>query len=276
MLASVVPDREPIERNVGDRGSPPTRTLGTMVRPRLGFAAALMLTLALSACAEASPPSGVPSSGPDQPIDLRYTCGGFSFGAGLLDVGPGTDELANDPAAAALRAHLAGGGPDIDFLPDTGWHRTGQDARTAEFVAVGGDIGVIAVSLENVGGGWKVTGWGDCQPRLELADGLGPAEWAFDSTQPQPGPATQVFDALVTEMNCNSGQPADGRIVGPRIVVRTEDVLVIFAVRPRPGGQRCPSNPSTRVTVDLGEPLGQRVLLDGGRLPPGDPTKPRF
>jgi hypothetical protein len=50
----------------------------------------------------------------------------------------------------------------------------------------------------------------------------------------------------------------------------------MFAVRPLPGGQDCPSNPPTRVTIDLGQPLGDRTLLDGGRLPPGDPAQPRF
>jgi len=153
---------------------------------------------------------------------------------------------------------------------------TGMDGRLAEFVSVGRDLGMKSVSLENGATGWKVTGWGECQPRVVLPNGLGPAEWAFDPEQPKPGPATQVFDVLVTELSCNSGQPADGRIVGPQIVKSADTVLLIFAVRPRPGGHTCPSNPSTSVKVDLGEPLGDRKLLDGGRLPPGDPTAPRF
>jgi hypothetical protein len=36
--------------------------------------------------------------------------------------------------------------------------------------------------------------------------------------------------------------------------------------------QSCQGNPATRVVVDPGKPLGDRQLLDGGRLPPGDPT----
>jgi len=75
---------------------------------------------------------------------------------------------------------------------------------------------------------------------------------------------------------CSRPLTPAGRIVGPQIVKSADTVLVIFAVRPRPGGQTCPSNPSTRIRVDLGEPLGERTLLDGGRLPPGDPTQPRF
>ena len=107
--------------------------------------------------------------------------------------------------------------------------------------------------------------------------GLGAAEWTFDPAQPKPDATTQVFDALVTEMSCNSGQPADGRIVGPQIVKTAETVLLTFAIRPRSGDfQTCPSNPSTRIRADLGEPLGNRTLLDGGRVPPGDPTQPLF
>ena len=257
-----------------------------MTRRRLTLAAVIALALTLGACGEAVPPSETSSldatatDAPFEALDLRYTCGAFPFEPGLLTAGPGDDEQADDPVAAALRAHLAGVGPDIDFLPDTGWHLAGKDAQNAEFVTVGGDLGmkvVVVSNGENGSDGWKVTGWGQCQPRLQLPTGLGSAEWAFDPAQPKPDATTQVFDAMVTEMSCNSGQPADGRIVGPQIVKSADTVLVIFAVRPRPGDfQTCPSNPSTRIRVDLGEPLGERELLDGGRLPPGDPTQPRF
>jgi hypothetical protein len=250
-----------------------------MTRRVLTLGSLIALALSVIACGSTAP-SNRASSAESSPgidaLDLRYKCGAFPFGPELLNAGPGSAEQADNPAAAALRAHLAGSGPDFDFLPDTGWHLTGMDARVAEFVQVGGDLGMRTVSLENGPDGWQVTGWGDCQPRIDLALGLGPAEWAFDLAQARPGPATQVFDALVMEMSCNSGEPADGRIVGPQIVSSAETVLVIFATRPRPGAQACPSNPPTRVRVDLGEPLGDRTLLDGGRLPPGDPAKPRF
>lgn len=256
-----------------------------MTRRLLTFGSAISLALAITACGNVVPPSGgssSPSGGaasPDAsaaigPNDLRYTCGLFPFEAGLLTAGPGNAEQANAPAAGHLRAFLAGEGPDFDFLPDVGWHLTGMDAGRAEFVTVGGDLRIFVVSMKNGVEGWQVTNYGDCQPRIQLAADLGAAEWAFDPAQPRPDATTQVFDALVTEMSCNSGQPADGRVVGPQIVTSADRVLVIFAVRPRPGIHDCPSNPSTRIKVDLGEPLGERKLLDGGRLPPGDPAQP--
>jgi hypothetical protein len=255
--------------------------------PSIRRAAAIVLGLGLlvAACdpaaappaaSEASPSSATASAipGVGDPLDLRYTCGAFPFAPGLLSAGAGNDEQADTAAAAALRAHLALEGPDFDSLPDRGWHLAGTDARSAEFVTVDGDL-VKSVVVANGADGWKVSGWGECQPRIHLPAGLGAAEWTFDPAQAKPGPATQVFDALVTELSCNSGQPADGRIVGPQIVKSADTVLVIFAVTPRPGTHDCQSNPPTRAMFDLGEPLGERGLFDGGRFPPGDPAVPR-
>ncbi len=259
---------------------------------------ATLLIIVLAACSVPVPiqspsatPTAIPSNAPsDAPsdestesvaetppvdaTDLRFSCGGLPFASDLLTGPPGTDEQAADPAAAALRAHLSSGGAEVDFLPATGWYLVAKDGPVAEYIALDDRGGVVSVSLELQGSTWHVTGWGQCQPRAVLGPGLGPAEWAFDPAQPRPDASTQVFDALVTELSCNSGQPADGRIVGPEIIRTADQVLVIFAVRPRPGAHDCPSNPSTRVRVDLGEPVGERALLDGGRFPPGDPSEP--
>jgi hypothetical protein len=244
---------------------------------RAAVALLAAVVLAVAACGSTPGSSGDPSSGQAvQPVDLRYTCGQFPFGPELLVAGPGTAETGPSDAAAALRAHLAGDGPDFDFLPDTGWHLVGATDRLAEFVAVGPGVEMSYVSAELNAAGWQVSGWGQCQPRIVLAAGLGAAAWTFDPDAPLPGPETRVLDVLVIELACNSGEPADGRIVGPSIVASADLVLVVFAVRPRPGAHNCPSNPATRVTIDLGAPLGQRALLDGGQLPFGDPTEPRF
>ncbi len=248
------------------------------------------VAVVVAACGAPAPPIGSPIATPAgaepteavspspsvDPSALRYTCGGFPFAPDLLEAGPGSDELADTPIAAALRAHLSEQGPDFDFLPDMGWRLIGVDGAKAEFIAVRADGNLAQVGVGNSSGIWKVSGWGDCNPQIALAPGLGNAVWVFDPAKPEPDATTQVFDALVTEMSCNSGQPADGRIVGPQIVRTADTVLVVFAVRPRPGGHDCQGNPSTRVTVDLGEPLGDRALLDGGRLPPGDPAIPPF
>lgn len=234
--------------------------------------------LAAGACGNAAVPSGSDSPDGSVPIELaniRYTCGKFPFAIGLLTAGPGNAERADHPAAAALRAHLAGAGPEIASLPDSGWHLAGMTELAAEFVVVDG-AEIETVFVEHPVGGWEVSGWGQCRPLVVLAEGLGAASWAYDPAQPRPGAATQEFDAMVTELACNSGQPAVGRIVGPEIVRTADTILVMFAVRPRGGNQDCPSNPATRARVDLGEPLGERKLLDGGQFPPADPAAPPF
>jgi hypothetical protein len=251
-------------------------------RVTVTFAVALA-ALVLSGCGNAVLPSGgSPSaeaslapapSAAIQANDLRYTCGPFPFAQGLLTAGPGSDEQLGNPAAIALRTHLARKDVDIN-LPNAGWHLTGMDGQSAEFLNDMGDGRVMAVQVSSAGGSWKVEGWGECTPRVALAAGLGAAEWAFDPAQPKPDASTQVFDALVSELSCSGGRPADGRVVGPRIVESADTVLVVFATRPLPGGQDCPGVDPTRIRVDLGEPLGARKLLDGGRLPPGDPAQP--
>ena len=254
-------------------------SIGSGARQFLVRTAIAIASLVLLAGCGPSPGASAgasPTPGDFGADDLQFSCGRFPFGAEILAAPGRNDEDDPNPAAEALRRHLAQPGPDIDFLPDDGWTLAGMDDQLAEFVIVGGDLGMTSVSVENQGGGWKVTGWGGCQPTIVLAKGLGDAEWAWGGPG-IPGPDTQTFDALVTERSCASGRSSAGRVVGPEIVRADEMVLVMFAVRPLPGLTfTCQSNPSTRVPVDLGEPLGDRQLLDGGRLPFGDPTQPRL
>jgi hypothetical protein len=222
-------------------------------------------------------------AGPIPAVDpgaIRYICGRFPFGREVRVV-VRNDELAATPFAAALRKHVARSDMDIDWLPDTGWTLTGQDATGAEFVAIAGSELVMAAVGRVIGpaqepfavDGWVVDSWGGCRPQRVLAAGLGNAQWTIAPGQAI-GPATTRFDALVTETACASGQSSEGRIVGPDVVETGDAILVTFAVR-EPGGetQICQGNPATRVTVTLPEPLGTRNLLDGSTLPPREPVE---
>lgn len=101
----------------------------------------------------------------------------------------------------------------------------------------------------------------------------GPATWSLPSDQ-EIGPETAVFTALVTEVDCASGQSSEGRVVGPDITYGSHDVIITFAVRPLRGdAQECPGNPATPVEVTLSEPLRDRVLIDGGADPPREPSR---
>jgi hypothetical protein len=223
--------------------------------------------------ASGSPPAANVSAVPGELDALRYSCGRFPFEAALITAPARTDEDAPAPFAAALRAHLAIPGPDTDFLPDHGWTLAGADAAGAEYVTLGGELGMKSVSVELGPAGWKVTGWGDCRPRLVLPPGVGDAEWTWGGPG-APGPDTRRFEALVSEMSCAGGQSPLGRILGPDVIATADSVIVIFAVRQLGGAQTCPGIAPTRVAVDLGQALGNRTLLDGGRLPYGDPMVP--
>jgi hypothetical protein len=220
------------------------------------------------------PPSVIPSPAASlAPEDLAYTCGRFPFSPALMTAPKRDDELLDNPAAAALRAHVGPSGVDPLFLPAGGWTMTGMNATSAEFVTVGGELSMKSVSVSKGPSGWKVDGWGDCRPQVVVPTGFGAASWAWGGPG-TPGPATQTFDALVTERSCAGGQSSEGRVAGPQVVASDTKILVIFTVRSLGGLQTCPSNPSTRVHVDLGVPLGTRALLDGGSLPFADPTRP--
>ncbi len=234
--------------------------------------ATLLLVIAGGCAAEATPPARfTPEPSLNVQDELQFSCGRFPFTAALLTAPLGHDEEATSSVAEALRRHLALPDQDINFLPDSGWTLAGIDAAGAEFVTVGGDLGMKSISLENQATGWHVAGWGDCRPNLVLPEGIGTADWTWGSPG-RPGPDTQRFTALVTERACASGRSPEGRIVGPAIVPSGDTLLVMFGVRQMPGAQNCPSNPSFPTEVDLGAPLGDRKLLDGGHLPFGDPT----
>jgi len=232
----------------------------------------LLLGLALAGCGpnESTPP-------PDAGFaveELRYTCGEFGFGTDILDR-EGNAERGNDPASRTLREAVA-----LDpMLPQTGWIQVGRTATRIEYVNVLDTQEMVSVTLVPGGRGWDWEGFGYCQPAAVLGAGIEAAAWTLDPAAGAPGPEAEGFVALVTERACNSGQPADGRIVGPELVIDGGRIIVVFGVRPRPGGHTCPSNPATRVEVHLPVPLGDRVLLDGGTLPFADaftdPAEPR-
>jgi hypothetical protein len=67
------------------------------------------------------------------------------------------------------------------------------------------------------------------------------------------------------------------RLQPPSITFGPDAVLVVFAARPLAGDVfDCQGNPSTRVVVQLREPLGERKLLDAGFFPPAEPVAPAF
>lgn len=83
-----------------------------------------------------------------------------------------------------------------------------------------------------------------------------------------PSPDDTTIELLVTEGACNGGRDAAGRIELISLEETGAAVTVRIGVRPEGGPQTCPANPTTPFTIELAEPLGDRVLLDGSLVEP--------
>jgi hypothetical protein len=189
----------------------------------------------------------------------------------VLD-GPGGAENGGDPVSTALREFLAGESVEVDGLPDTGWTLVGGTPVLAEFLARDPAGDWAYVGLEQRPGAWQVAGWGSCRPTA-VVEGLSLASWTFPPDAAPLRPDSTSFEALVNERACTGGQEMGARLRPPEIVYGPTTITVLFAVTPLPGNHDCPGNPSTRVTVELREPLGDRTLVDGAFFPPGDPAE---
>jgi hypothetical protein len=241
----------------------------------LNAALPLALALAIAACSNVrlAPYGG---EGP-APGDIRWSCGPPpGFAPGLLDQ-PARAETEIHPSAAALRSALAGDGPGSDLVPKSYWLLS-RDEKIAEYFARGpggGEGDWWSLTIQNQHGDWKLAGVGPCQLRGVLGE-LSQARWILDPDLPRPGAEATTFTALVTEMTCTGGQAMGPRLMPPSVVYGKDSVLVVFAARPLGGDGAfdCPSNPSTRVVVELREPLGDRHLLDAGVFPPAEPVAP--
>lgn len=254
----------------------PAASNRTMLRNLAGRL--LLAPFLLTGCAAPPAASEAPPAAPTL-ADVRYSCDGPpGFAPELLDQ-PANAELEDHPSSAALRAAIAEAGPDIDLLPESGYWLVSRENGVAQYLAreaPGGDIEFASATLEDQGGGWKLLGWGQCQPQIVL-ERLSLATWVLDPDLPAPDAETTSFTALVMERACASGQPMGARLQPPSITYGQESVVVVFAATPLGGDlQTCPSNPPMRAVVELREPLGDRELLDGAFFPPVEPIAPDF
>ncbi|MFW7413886.1 hypothetical protein [Demequina sp. SO4-18] len=118
----------------------------------------------------------------------------------------------------------------------------------------------------NIPDGWYVMAGGGCSLTIDLGD-LTVPRVELDPANPPTADTTELH-LLVTEVGCNSGRPADGRI---ELVSHTETaaaVTVTLGVEPESGDQTCQGNPPTPFVVTLEEPLGDREVIDGTRGEP--------
>ncbi|MEM9513984.1 MAG: hypothetical protein AAGA42_03920 [Actinomycetota bacterium] len=94
------------------------------------------------------------------------------------------------------------------------------------------------------------------------SDGGDPALWLLGDEQVTS--QTRQFEALVSRVGCSGG--VTGEVLEPRVSLSDDKITVRIDVVPLEvsASQRCPGNDPVPVMVDLGEPIGDRRLIDGG------------
>jgi hypothetical protein len=221
-----------------------------------------------------SEPVGASSSPESDVAADRYTCDSPpGFPLSVFDQ-PAIAELEVSPSGDALRTALT---QDLaaNRFPRSGYWLVGRGPARADYVARSdaGNAPFVYASLEIHDGVWTLSGFGECRPSLVL-EGRSLATWTLDPDSPAPNDRATSFAALVTERSCTGGRAMGERLLPPTITYLPDTVGVVFSARPLAGGQDCPGNPSTRVVVELREPLGKRRLVDGAFFPPADPSAP--
>lgn len=230
--------------------------------------AGLVAVLGLGGCATADGPGGGTA------VEGSYRCWETVVPDDVLDAGVTADRLSPEGSAALDGVEVPPIDPAewtvVEDLPervallralDQPEDLGAGDVRTHEMLVI---EWVDAVNLDP-SPTWHLATAQTCALRADLGR-LGTATLTLDPDHP-PVPDAREVHLLVTEMACNSGQDAEGRVRLSDLAVRDDAIAVTVGVEPRTGEADCPSNPPTPFVVELDEPLGDRVVLDASVHP---------
>ncbi|WP_194907942.1 hypothetical protein [Quadrisphaera sp. INWT6] len=151
---------------------------------------------------------------------------------------------------------FSGGGLDaptgvlsIDYIPD-GARKRADDATAAlvvdAMVEALGRRAPLAVEFHS----------DDRDPET-----TNPATW-FLPAGFVPDPAATSVEVLVDEEGCTTGQGAVDNTAPPQVEVTDAQVRIAVSTYIRKGAQGCPGHPLAPLVVELGQPLGDRTLVD--------------
>lgn len=220
---------------------------------------ALAVSCALfSACTSAPPPEDISAA------DLFRHCGNLRFD------GPLDEDLVLEPipddAKQILDEEIERIGAE-DVAPDiVQWFVV---SRTEEGISIAhkrpnGDADSYTEGhLRLTDEGWRGGGWGPCEVRFG-ADDRQSLRWTRETIV---DPNNSVISVLATEQSCASDPPLETSNIQP-LLVSTSDRVTIVLVAPLPSdtdeGSPCVEGQPQSIEIDLGEPLGDRELHDGG------------
>ena len=226
-------------------------------------AAVVAILLLVAACGDAE--EGSTGAGSD---DVLVGCPfGPFFPAATLEAAPPLASTSDHPAVEpVLQSWLAS--DEGAFWAQTDWRLLELSPDAVLFVYPGTDPEFRSVQF--VSGARGEDGWSwdgasvpnDCELTVRPDPGESVVAWELDPNEP-PDPDSVAFVVLATEMSCASGQAMGDRLREPQVVERATEVLLVLSADPLSGDQNCPSNPSTRVEIELSAPLGDRAVVDG-------------
>ena len=235
-------------------------------------AACMTIVLALGACGGDGAVGGR-ADGRGTSGDVELVCGDASF-EGDLAAMPRLATLPDEVLAAVDDAGEAA----VDASPD--WRVAAADDDEVVLIrefdpdepaAARGDthgtmrLAPITGAPNIPDGTWFVWGSSSCSPRLAEGAGEGQAELRLADV---PSAGDTELTLLVREGRCASGRSAEGRIDLDELTLTEDEVRVRVSVRPPPGdAQDCQGNPWTPFAIDLGEPLGDRTVVDANLVP---------
>jgi hypothetical protein len=113
-------------------------------------------------------------------------------------------------------------------------------------------------------GTWHYASGDACTPRLAEGNEGARAEVRLADI---PSPGDTSLQLVVKERDCASGRSAEGRVRVDELTLTGTEVRLRVSVVPPDGDQTCPDNPWTPLEVDLGEPLGERAVVDANLVP---------
>ncbi len=203
------------------------------------------------------------------PAELVTSCGPAQFPLGTTGpVGDPVDEEAQQAFDQAGEAVV-----EEWFVEGSGfggvWDWVVVERGPGEMVFVGeGPLGYAYAVIEREGDVWQASGWGGCHLETEATRaGYSTGHWVLDPDV-APDPALTTLAVWVMERSCANGEPPVGRDIVPLVESTADSLTITVIVEEIEGGATCPGNPWYPTTFDLGEPVGDRLLIDG-RVRPG-------
>ena len=199
------------------------------------------------------------------PPDLVVGCwSGLYFPFSSLQVIEPLDRAQPGGIAEAIDPFLSD--EEGSHWPQDNWYILGEPTDTALLVNRTNDR-ISSMSLRMEDGSWNWAGahsGGPCPLFYATPEGLNPVDWRFDPAVPAPEPTSTSLRVLATERSCVDGREIGDRLLGPQVVMTADEVRVAFAAKPPPGQDfTCPGNPEIPLTVELPEPLGDRIVVEG-------------